>query len=137
MKTAEEILKECSIDIKELKKDKPLLFDRLLLAMEKYAIEYHRLPTKQPKNLKVIRKSDNKIFDVLKYIHSDLPDDKREHIWCLEWKGHHIIGDDCDFFDEKDIHIQNLIMLIEDFSDKNNPIIHSNSFKKLKSNGMF
>lgn len=46
--------------------------------------------------LKVIRLSDNKIFEVNKYIFSE----NEHHIWCNDWYGRHVIGNDCKWFDE-------------------------------------
>lgn len=47
--------------------------------------------------LQVKRKSDNKIFDVFKYLKSNREDDQREHVWCEDWKGHHILNVDCEW----------------------------------------
>ena len=44
-------------------------------------------------DLYVRRNSDDEIFVVRKYVKSENPD---EHlIWCNDWYGKHIIGEDC------------------------------------------
>lgn len=44
--------------------------------------------------LKVIRKSDSQEFDVWKYLKQK---DGTESVWCHDWYGHHVIGNDCEF----------------------------------------
>jgi len=44
--------------------------------------------------LKIIRNSDRHIFEVHKYIFSE----NQHSVWCNEWYGRHVIGQDCDWF---------------------------------------
>jgi len=43
--------------------------------------------------LKISRILDGKIFEVNKYIFSD----ETHNIWCNEWYGRHVIGQDCEW----------------------------------------
>jgi len=42
-------------------------------------------------NRQVIRNSDSKVFEVQKYVKSET----QESVWCNDWYGRHIIGEDC------------------------------------------
>lgn len=44
--------------------------------------------------LRIIRTSDKQIFDVKKYIHVE---GTEHHVWCDEWYGRHVIGQDCEW----------------------------------------
>lgn len=49
-----------------------------------------------PRPYKIITKSGD-IHDVHKYINDN---EGRENIWCNTWYGHHIIGQDCEWYEE-------------------------------------
>jgi hypothetical protein len=44
--------------------------------------------------MKVKRLSDNKEFEVQKYIKAS---DDEESVWCNEWYGRHVVGRHCEF----------------------------------------
>lgn len=51
--------------------------------------------------MKVISK-DGKIYKVFKYLVSA---EQEENIWCNDWYGRHVIGRDCEWYNEKIIDL--------------------------------
>lgn len=54
-----------------------------------------------------IRKKDGQIFEVQKYIKSDT----EISIWCNDWYGRHVVGQDCDLEYRKSIPVQFAVWL--------------------------
>ena len=72
--------------------------------------------------LKIIRKSDNKIFDVFKYIFSE----DIHNIWCNDWYGRHVIGQDCEFYAKSYPHNSTVTKyLLDRFNNSDNPEYHN------------
>ena len=44
--------------------------------------------------LRIVRTSDKQIFEVKKYIYAE---GTEHHVWCDEWYGRHVIGQDCEW----------------------------------------
>lgn len=44
--------------------------------------------------LRIVRTSDRQIFEVKKYIYAE---GTEHHVWCDEWYGRHVIGQDCEW----------------------------------------
>lgn len=49
--------------------------------------------------LKLVRLSDGKIFDIWKIIHGL---EGEVSVWCNDWYGRHVIGQDCGFIQNDD-----------------------------------